>query len=153
VAIPTVNPATGETLRTFDELTGDEVDREIARAITAFHEHRRTSFAERAERLRRAADIVEAETDDLARLATLEMGKTLASADGKVAKCAKGCRWFAEHTEALLAGQPHDVGDDHANVFTRYEPLGRCSRSCRGRRQLCSTIAVTDLATEVAQHD
>ncbi|MFJ7213522.1 NAD-dependent succinate-semialdehyde dehydrogenase [Amycolatopsis sp. NPDC098790] len=124
MAIATVNPATGETLRTFDELTDDEVDRKLTRAVTAFHEHRRTSFAERAERLRRAADILEAETDELARLATLEMGKTLASAKAEVAKSAKGCRWFAEHTEALLADQPHDVGDDSANVFTRYEPLG-----------------------------
>lgn len=124
MAIATINPATGETLRTFDELTEDEVDRKLTQAVTAFHEHRRTSFAERAERLRRAADLLEAETDDLARLATLEMGKTLASAKAEVAKCAKGCRWFAEHTEALLADQPHDVGDDGANVFTRYEPLG-----------------------------
>ncbi|SEF24497.1 succinate-semialdehyde dehydrogenase / glutarate-semialdehyde dehydrogenase [Amycolatopsis pretoriensis] len=124
MAIATTNPATGETLRTFDELTGDEIDRKIARAVTAFHEHRRTSFAERAERMRRAADILEAETDDLARLATLEMGKTLASAKAEVAKCAKGCRWYAEHTEALLVDQPHDVGDTSANVFTRYEPLG-----------------------------
>ncbi|MEV6823433.1 NAD-dependent succinate-semialdehyde dehydrogenase [Amycolatopsis sp. NPDC051102] len=125
MAIATVNPATGETLRTFDELTDAEVDRKIARAVTAFHEHRRTSFAERAERMRRAADILDAETDELARLATLEMGKTLASAKAEVAKSAKGCRWFAEHTEALLADEPHDVDDDSgANVFTRYEPLG-----------------------------
>ncbi|MGW4057663.1 NAD-dependent succinate-semialdehyde dehydrogenase [Amycolatopsis sp. NPDC004747] len=124
MAIASVNPATGETLRTFDELTDDQVDRKIARAVTAFHEHRRTSFAERAERLRRAADILEAETGTLARLATLEMGKTLASAKAEVAKCAKGCRWFADHTEVLLADEPHDVGDDDANVFTRYEPLG-----------------------------
>ncbi|MGW3991963.1 NAD-dependent succinate-semialdehyde dehydrogenase [Amycolatopsis sp. NPDC004772] len=124
MAIASVNPATGETLRTFDELTDEQVEQKIARAAAAFREHRRTSFAERAERLRRAADILEAETDELARLATLEMGKTLASAKAEVAKCAKGCRWFAEHTEALLADEPHDVGDADANVFTRYEPLG-----------------------------
>ncbi|MGW5740544.1 NAD-dependent succinate-semialdehyde dehydrogenase [Amycolatopsis sp. NPDC003861] len=124
MAIASVNPATGETMRTFDELTDEQVEQKIARAAAAFREHRRTSFAERAERLRRAADILEAETDELARLATLEMGKTLASAKAEVAKCAKGCRWFAEHTEALLADEPHDVGDADANVFTRYEPLG-----------------------------
>ncbi|QKV73643.1 NAD-dependent succinate-semialdehyde dehydrogenase [Amycolatopsis sp. Hca4] len=125
MAIASVNPATGETLRTFDELTDDQVEQKIARAAAAFRDHRRTSFAERAERLRRAADILEAETDELARLATLEMGKTLASAKAEVAKCAKGCRWFADHTEALLADEPHVVvGNEDANVFTRYEPLG-----------------------------
>ncbi|MET8995810.1 NAD-dependent succinate-semialdehyde dehydrogenase [Amycolatopsis sp. NPDC004169] len=125
MAIASVNPATGETLRTFDELTDDQVEQKIARAAAAFRDHRRTSFAERAERLRRAADILEAETDELARLATLEMGKTLASAKAEVAKCAKGCRWFADHTEALLADEPHVVaGHEDANVFTRYEPLG-----------------------------
>jgi succinate-semialdehyde dehydrogenase/glutarate-semialdehyde dehydrogenase len=50
------------------------------------------------------------------------MGKTLASAIAEIHKCAKGCRWYADHAEGILADQPHDV--EGARVFTRYQPLG-----------------------------
>jgi succinate-semialdehyde dehydrogenase/glutarate-semialdehyde dehydrogenase len=122
MAIATTNPATGETVRTFDELTAEEIERKLQRAAETFSAFRGTGFAERAEMMNRAADIFEAETDELARLATLEMGKTLASAKAEVGKCAAGCRWYAEHTQDLLADLPHEM--DGARVFTRYQPLG-----------------------------
>jgi succinate-semialdehyde dehydrogenase/glutarate-semialdehyde dehydrogenase len=122
MAIATINPATGEQVRSFDPLTDDELDRKLARAAGAFDEFRRTSFAQRAAMLRRAAQILEDEIDELARLATLEMGKTLGASVAEVHKCAAGCRYFAEHTEAMLADEPWPVED--ARVFTRYEPLG-----------------------------
>jgi succinate-semialdehyde dehydrogenase / glutarate-semialdehyde dehydrogenase len=122
MAIATINPATGEQVRSFDPLTDDELDRKLARAAEAFDEFRRTSFAQRAAMLRRAAQILEDEIDKLAQLATLEMGKTLGASVAEVHKCAAGCRYFAEHTEAMLADEPWPVED--ARVFTRYEPLG-----------------------------
>jgi len=122
MAIASTNPATGELLQSFDALTEAQIDEKLATAAAAFRSYRTTTFAERAEWLRRAADILDAEADALGRLATLEMGKTLASAVAEVGKCAKGCRWYAEHTEAVLADQPHPF--DGAKVFTRYEPLG-----------------------------
>jgi len=122
MAIASTNPATGELIQSFDALTEEQIDEKLATAAAAFRSYRTTTFAERADWLRRAADILDAEADALGRLATLEMGKTLASAVAEVGKCAKGCRWYAEHTEALLADQPHPF--DGAKVFTRYEPLG-----------------------------
>src|SRR5690349_4511801 len=122
MAIASTNPATGELIRSFDALTEEQVDEKLATAAEAFRSYRTTSFAERAGWLRRAADILDAEADELGKLATLEMGKTLASAVAEVGKCAKGCRWYAEHTEAVLADQPHPL--EGAKVFTRYEPLG-----------------------------
>ena len=122
MAIATTNPATGAVLREFDELTDAELDAKLARAVETWHSYRMTSYADRAALLRRAADLLDEETDRLARLAVVEMGKTLASAKAEVGKCAKGCRWYAEHTEALLADQPHPV--EGARVFTHYEPLG-----------------------------
>ena len=122
MAIASTNPATGELIQSFDALTEEQIDEKLATAAAAFRSYRTTTFAERAEWLRRAADILDAEADALGRLATLEMGKTLASAVAEVGKCAKGCRWYAEHTEAVLADQPHPF--DGAKVFTRYEPLG-----------------------------
>ncbi len=122
MAIATINPATGETVREFDELTDDEVQQKLQAAADAFRSFRRTTYADRAAMLRRAADIFETETDELARIATLEMGKTFAAAQAEVAKCVKGCRWYADHTEEILADHPHEV--EGARVFTRYEPLG-----------------------------
>jgi succinate-semialdehyde dehydrogenase/glutarate-semialdehyde dehydrogenase len=125
MAIATTNPATGETVREFDSLTDSQLEQKLARAAEAFRSWRRTGFDERAALMRRAAEILERDADKLGRLATLEMGKTLASAVAEVKKCVKGCRWYAEHTEELLADVPHTVdGVDGARVFTRYEPLG-----------------------------
>jgi succinate-semialdehyde dehydrogenase/glutarate-semialdehyde dehydrogenase len=125
MAIATTNPATGETVQEFDELTDEQLDQKLGAAAEAFRAWRRTSFSERAALMRRAGEILERDADKLGRLATLEMGKTLASAVAEVKKCVKGCEWYAEHTEALLADVPHTVGGaDGARVFTRYEPLG-----------------------------
>jgi succinate-semialdehyde dehydrogenase / glutarate-semialdehyde dehydrogenase len=125
MAIATTNPATGETLQEFDELTDAELDARLQRAAAAFRSYRTTTFAERADWLRRAADILDAEADALGKLATLEMGKTLASAVAEVGKCAKGCRWYADNGEAILADvEYHPAGGEGARVFTRYEPIG-----------------------------
>ncbi|MGH3671804.1 MAG: NAD-dependent succinate-semialdehyde dehydrogenase [Pseudonocardiaceae bacterium] len=122
MAIATINPATGETVREFDELTDELLEQKLQRAAETFRTYRLTSYDERAIMLRRAAEILEADVEQLARLATLEMGKTLTAAVDEVHKCVKGCQWFAEHTEAILADQPHDIPG--ATVYTRYEPLG-----------------------------
>jgi succinate-semialdehyde dehydrogenase/glutarate-semialdehyde dehydrogenase len=125
MAIATTNPATGETVREFDELSPDQVQEKLQRAADAFPTYRRTTFAERAGLLCRAADILEAEAEELGRIATLEVGKTFTSAVAEVRKCAKGCRWYAEHAEAILADVPRAVqGVQGASVFTRYQPLG-----------------------------
>jgi succinate-semialdehyde dehydrogenase/glutarate-semialdehyde dehydrogenase len=125
MAIATTNPATGETVREFDELSPDQVQEKLQRAADAFPTYRRTTFGERAELLCRAADILEAEAEELGRIATLEVGKTVTSAVAEVRKCAKGCRWYAEHAEAILADVPREVqGVQGASVFTRYQPLG-----------------------------
>ena len=123
MAIASTNPATGELLQTFDALTEEQIDEKLATAAAAFRSYRTTTFAERADWLRRAADILDAEADALGRLATLEMGKTLASAVAEVGKCATACRYYAEHAEAharrRAASRP-----TARRSFTRYEPLG-----------------------------
>src|SRR6185437_13851915 len=122
MAIASTNPATGELIQSFDALTEEQIDEKLATAAAAFRSYRTTTFAERAGWLRRAADILDAEADALGRLATLEMGKTLASAVAEIGKCAKGCRWYADHAEQILADVPHEVPG--ARVLTRHEPLG-----------------------------
>lgn len=124
--IATINPATGETVKTFTPATDDEVDAAIARAYARFQDYRRnTTFAQRAQWANATADLLEAEADDTAALMTLEMGKTLASAKAEVIKCAKGFRYYAENAEQLLADEPADAAKVGAKqAYTRWQPLG-----------------------------
>jgi succinate-semialdehyde dehydrogenase/glutarate-semialdehyde dehydrogenase len=125
MAIATINPATGETLKTYDPLTDAAVEDKIARAAAAFATYRLTTPEQRAGWLRAAADVLDDDTDAVAELMTTEMGKTLASAKAEVGKCAKALRWYAEHGPALLEPQPADadaVGAQEAYVV--HQPLG-----------------------------
>lgn len=125
MAIATTNPATGGVLKTFEPLTEAQIDERLARAAAGFEQLRRTSYQQRAGWLRAAAGILEAETDDIARLMTTEMGKTLAAARAEVAKCASACRFFAEHAEQFLADEPADAqAVGAARAYARYQPLG-----------------------------
>ncbi|MEU6096856.1 NADP-dependent succinic semialdehyde dehydrogenase [Streptomyces sp. NPDC047079] len=126
--IATVNPATGETLETYDALGEEEIERRLAAAEAAFRTHRTTTFAERALRMRKAADLLEEDQEHIARVMTTEMGKPIKQARVEAAKCAKAMRWYAEHAEELLADEEpaeYDVKDSGASwVIVRYRPLG-----------------------------
>ncbi len=120
--IATINPANGETVRTFEPLSSAEVDAKIQTAYDAFHAHRRTSFADRAAKMRKAADILESEKDRWARIMTTEMGKTLKSAGDEALKCAWACRYYADNAEKFLADE--EVATNAGKSFIAYQPLG-----------------------------
>ena len=118
----TINPATGQTEKTYPAHTPAEVEAILQRAADTFAEYRTTSYAERARHLINAADLFEGEAPDIARIVTIEMGKTFASARGEASKCALGLRWFAEHGESLLADQPIATGASRS--YVHYQPIG-----------------------------
>ena len=122
MAIATTNPATGQIERTFDEHTPAEVDERLARAARMFAEFSRTSFEDRRRLMVAAADLLDGEQPDIARVLTTEMGKTFASAKGEVAKCAMALRWFAEHAERLLADEV--IESAARRSYVTYQPLG-----------------------------
>ena len=122
MAIATTNPATGELLKSFESLSSAQIERKLQLATSAFQAHRRTTFADRARMMFRAADILEKEKDECARLMTLEMGKTLRSAVAEAGKCASGCRYYAENAERFLADEAVETGAKRS--FIRYLPLG-----------------------------
>jgi len=122
VAINTINPATGEEVRSFEALAEGEIDEKVQRALDTFYEYRKTSFEERSRMLLRAADILEEEAEEFGRLMTSEMGKTLAAATAEAKKCARGCRYYAENAESFMADE--EVVLEGARAFIRYEPLG-----------------------------
>jgi len=125
MAIATINPATGKTIKTFEEHTGDEIDRRLALAAATFADYRLTSFAQRAAWLRATADILDEDLEQVATMMTTEMGKTLVSARQEVEKCAKGCRYYAQHAEGFLADEPGDAEATGAvSAYVTYQPIG-----------------------------
>jgi succinate-semialdehyde dehydrogenase / glutarate-semialdehyde dehydrogenase len=125
MTIATVNPATGETVTTFEPLPQRGVDAALERAARAFQAYRRTSVEERAGWCRAVADIIDGDAEAIAHTMTVEMGKTLAAAKAEALKCAKAFRYYADHAAAFLADEPADAGRvGAARAFTGYQPLG-----------------------------
>ncbi|MFD3835488.1 NADP-dependent succinic semialdehyde dehydrogenase [Streptomyces sp. NPDC058642] len=126
--IATVNPANGETLKTYEAMGPEEIERRLQLAEATFRTYRTTPFAERARLLHRAAGLLDEIQSDVARVMTTEMGKPVKQARAEAAKCAKAMRWYAEHAESLLADEvpaDDDVKDSGASrARVRYRPLG-----------------------------
>ncbi|GAA2765452.1 NADP-dependent succinic semialdehyde dehydrogenase [Streptomyces paradoxus] len=126
--IATVNPANGETLKTYEAMGEQEIERRLQLAEATFRTYRTTTFDERARLLHRAADLLEEDQQDIARVMTTEMGKPIQQARAEAAKCAKAMRWYADHAQELLADEEpadSDVKDSGASrVRVRYRPLG-----------------------------
>ena len=120
--IASINPATGETLQTFAPLTDAEVQDKLRLAADAFGAYRRTSLADRAAKMARAGEILDAEKHVIGRTMTLEVGKTLKSSVEEAEKCARTCHFYAENAEHMLADQPYPA--DGARAFVRFLPLG-----------------------------
>src|SRR5437660_11560921 len=122
MAIASINPATGELTKRFDPHTDGEIESALDRAVSACQKHQRSSFADRAAKLQRAAEMLEKDREHLARIITSEMGKLLRGSIEEIEKCGRGCRFYAEHGEKFLSEQI--VSSDAGRSYVRYEPLG-----------------------------
>ena len=122
MAIATIDPATGETLKTFTPLTDEEIESKLALAQSTFALYRQTTFAQRSQWLNNAADILERDSLKFAKIMTTEMGKTLQSAIAEAEKCAKVCRFYAEKAPEFLADVTID--SDASQSYVAYQPLG-----------------------------
>ena len=122
MGISSINPANGKTLRTFEPFAPTQVNEALDRAVAAFSRHRRTSFGERAQCMRKAAAILDAECRELGRLMTLEMGKPIKAAVAEAEKCATACRYYADNAERFLADQP--VQMEGGESWVAFQPLG-----------------------------
>jgi succinate-semialdehyde dehydrogenase / glutarate-semialdehyde dehydrogenase len=122
MAIASINPTTGEVLKTFEALSDSQLEHKLERSSAAFSRHRRTSFAERAQAMRKAAEIFEAEKEVLAGLMATEMGKTFRSAVDEAVKCAWACRYYAENAEHFLSDEV--IETNASRSYVRYLPIG-----------------------------
>ncbi|MGH9322986.1 MAG: NAD-dependent succinate-semialdehyde dehydrogenase [Vicinamibacteria bacterium] len=117
-----INPATGKILRTYDEMSPEEVDGIIDRCHQAHLEWRNAPFAERSRLMRGAARILREGVSDYARLMTEEMGKPIKDGRAEAEKCAWVCDYYADHGEEFL--KPIPVSTDAARSFVAFEPIG-----------------------------
>jgi len=122
MAIATINPTTGETLKSFSELTAAQIETKLQLAASTFITYKHTSFADRAPLMLRAAEIIETEKQQLGRLMTIEMGKPLKAAISEAEKCAWVCRYYAETAEQYLSDQV--VQTNAKRSFVHFQPLG-----------------------------
>jgi succinate-semialdehyde dehydrogenase/glutarate-semialdehyde dehydrogenase len=122
MAIATINPATGQVVKTFESMGDTQIEDRVERAARTFVEYRTLPFAERARKMFRAAEILERDKDSLGRLMTLEMGKPLRAAVAEAAKCATACRYYAENAERFLADEVVETSAKRS--FIRYLPIG-----------------------------
>ena len=120
--IASVNPATGESLHEFAQLTAAEIERKLALAWSAFEHWRNRPVAERAAAVGGAAGVLDSRREDYARLITLEMGRPIQPARDEIAKCALACRYYAEHSPAMLRDVAIDVAPNRARMVV--QPLG-----------------------------
>ncbi len=122
MALSVVNPATGETVRKYPEMTGEEVDEAIRRAHASQLEWRRTDFDHRAGRMRRAAKILRDRSREFAELMTTEMGKPVQAGVAEAEKCAWVCEYYADHAASFL--ERVEVETDASRSFVAFRPLG-----------------------------
>jgi succinate-semialdehyde dehydrogenase / glutarate-semialdehyde dehydrogenase len=120
--IATVNPSTGELVKSFEPLTDGQLEVKLQKAADTFLSYRKVPFAERARLMMKAAAIIDSEKENYAKVMTMEMGKTLRSAVDEAAKCALVCRFYAENAEKFLADEIVETSAKRS--YIRYQPLG-----------------------------
>ena len=121
--IQSINPANGELLKSFEPISDAAVQERISLARSAFAAYAAVPVSHRELWMNKLASLLDSETDELAGLIASEMGKPIAAARAEVAKCAIGCRYYAEHAARILAPEPVNVGDGK-EAQVRWDPLG-----------------------------
>jgi len=116
------NPATGERVATFENMSEAQIETALAKAMSAHKTLKSWTMEDRRAAMHRIADMLEAEANELGAIITLEMGKTLKSAIGEVKKCALGCRYYADNAADMMADEV--VNATAATTYRKYLPLG-----------------------------
>src|SRR5579859_5585192 len=122
MSIQSINPATEEVLETFERYNQEQIDEALDQARQAFVHWRESSFAERGALFHRLAQHLRERKVELARTATLEMGKPIAEAEAEVEKCAWNCDYYADNAEQFLADE--HIATNAADSYVEFQPLG-----------------------------
>ena len=122
MAIATTNPATGETVNSFNPAPDDRSS--ASAGLTNVPSYRATTFAERAAWMRRRRRPARRRGRRRRGHDDPRDGQDAGVGEGRGSKCAKGCRYYAEHAEAFLADEPATPSRRRDQAYVRYQPLG-----------------------------
>ncbi len=122
MAIQSINPATGELIKTYDDMSMDAVEDAISKSHIAFQGWRRIAFSQRADHMRQAAALLREQANELAQLMAEEMGKPVKDGRAEAEKCAWVCEYYAERAEHFL--QPETIETEAAKSYVAFQPLG-----------------------------
>ncbi len=120
--LKSINPANGKLIRSYPEMTIDEVDKVLHLVNDAFNEWKGTTFNERAKLLLNASNVLREQSEELSKLMTEEMGKPIAQSRAEIEKCAWVCEYYAANAEKFLSDEL--IETDAAKSFVTYQPLG-----------------------------
>lgn len=122
MALQSINPKNKQVIKTFDELGENEINEKLDRADKAFTELRDSSFAQRKKWMGEVAQILRDRKNELARIITDEVGKTLSASEAEIEKCAATCDFYAENAEKFLS--PEEIPTDASSSYARFDPIG-----------------------------
>jgi len=122
MAIQSKNPATEEVLKTFEEISNEELEQKLSLASEAFKSWKKTTFKERAVLMRKLGDYLRGHTEEFSKLQMLEMGKTMKSGPVGIEKCASLCDYYADNAENILS--PEILHTDKKEQYVEFDPLG-----------------------------
>src|ERR1700730_1907840 len=122
VSIQSINPATGEVIETFEPFSEAQINEALDQARNTFREWRETTFAERGALFHRLARHLRDRKAELARMATVEMGKPIVESEAEVEKCAWNCDFYADNAEKFLADE--HVATNATDSYVSFQPLG-----------------------------
>src|SRR5690606_1066145 len=100
--LTSVNPATGAVLAEYPVSSPQEIRKALKNAKQAFYGWRKKSFEGRAEVLKNIATVLRERKNELAALASREMGKPFSQSMAEVAKCAMTLEFYAENGARFL---------------------------------------------------
>lgn len=118
----TIDPANGEVVERFEEMTNAEIERCLVRSSSSFHAWSAASHEERRRLFRALASVMRAQSETLAHVAVREMGKPVAQARAEIEKCARCCEFYADNAERFLTERIVESTATHSSVAFR--PLG-----------------------------
>lgn len=120
--LTTINPATNETIKVFDEISPEELENKISKAHNTFLSWKEKSYSERKTLMLKAAEVLRKNKDKYAQIITLEMGKPISQSNTEIEKCALVCEYYADNTEKIL--EKEVIESDANESFVQFDPLG-----------------------------
>jgi len=122
MAIETINPATGELVKSFNEMTKQEIDDVVNHVHDAYLSWRELQYTQRSELMINAANVLKEKKEEYGKILTLEMGKPIKQAISEVEKCAWVCEYYAENAEIILKKEV--IATDASQSYVQFDPIG-----------------------------